>query len=97
MATPRQPAHLAAHAESRHAEPPPPGSLTSTPARRPAAPPRRAPHDRWLSARRRPSCPARWHRAGAPGPRAPPSLSPPSAPYPRLRAPRHPARVGPPL
>src|SRR6185369_9991554 len=49
-ATPRQPAHLAAHEESRHAAHPPPGSLTSTPARRPAATPRRAPHDRWLSA-----------------------------------------------
>src|SRR5262249_28252959 len=56
-----------------------------------------APHDRWLSALRRPICQALWHLAGSPGTRAHPYLSTPSAPYPSLREHLHPDRVCPPL
>src|SRR4029434_8200167 len=96
MATPRQTDHLAAHEESRHEDHPPHVSLTSTHARRHADPQLLAPHDRWLSALRRPICQALWHLAGSPGTRAHPYLSTPSAPYPRLREHLHPERVWPP-
>src|SRR5262249_26242179 len=96
-ATPRQTDHLAAHEESRHEDHPPHVSLTSTHARRPADPQLLAPHDRWVSALRRPVCQVLWHLAGSPGTRAHPHLSTPSAPYPSLREHLHPDRVCPPL
>src|SRR6266436_5524055 len=55
------------------------------------------PHDRWVSALRRPVRQALWHLAGSPGPRAHPHLPAPSPPPAGLEEHLYPDRVCPPL